>query len=150
MENRVQVAVNTFKEGFNCAQAVFSAYCDLFGIDRETALRLSSGFGAGMARKQEVCGALSGAVMLIGLKYGKVKADDKPAQEKTYIEVRKLFDEFSDANGSILCKDILGCIISTPEGMQYAIDRNLFRTICVKCVEDAATLAGKALSADND
>ena len=68
MENRVQVAVNTFKEGFNCAQAVFSAYCDLFGIDRETALRLSSGFGAGMGRKQEVCGALSGAIMLIGLK----------------------------------------------------------------------------------
>lgn len=150
MEDRVQAAVSTFREGFNCAQAVFSAYSDRFGLERQTALKLSNGFGAGMGRNQEVCGALSGAVMLIGLKYGKVVPDDKQAQEKTYAEVRKLFEEFSKANGSILCKEILGCNISTPDGMQYALDKNLFRTTCVKCVQDAATLVGRVLSSDGD
>lgn len=148
MEDRVKLAVNRFIEGFNCSQSVLSSFSDLFDIEQEVAFKISSGFGAGIGRKQEVCGAVSGGVMLVGLKYGKVKASDNVSHEKTYLEVRKLCDEFSKINGSIICKELLGCDINTPEGMQYAIENNLFKTKCVKCVEDAAKIVSRMLAED--
>ena len=148
MRDRVELAVNRFKEGFNCSQSVFSSFGDLFDIEQEVAYKISSGFGAGIGRRQEVCGAVSGGIMLVGLKYGKVKADDKESHEKTYVEARKLCDEFCKTNGSINCKELLGCDINTPEEMQYANRNNLFKTKCTKCVEDAAKIVSKMLFED--
>ena len=86
--------------------------------------------------------------MLIGLKYGKIKADDKESHEKTYSEARKMCENFIQKNGSINCKELLGCDINTLEGLQYANENNLFRTKCVKCVEDAATIINEMLFKD--
>ena len=138
--SRVELAVSRFKEGFNCSQSVFSSFCDLFDIEQEVAYKISSGFGAGIGRKQEVCGAVSGAIMLVGLKYGKIKADDKEAHEKTYYEASKLCDDFFKINGSIDCRELLNCDINNSEGMQFAISNNLFKTKCVKCFKNATKM----------
>jgi C_GCAxxG_C_C family probable redox protein len=76
-------AVALFQQGFTCSQAVLSVFAKDFGLDRDTALRISQGFGAGIARTDGICGALSGAIMVIGLRYGGISADDNAAKEKT-------------------------------------------------------------------
>lgn len=108
MESRADKAVRLFESGCNCSQAVVGAYCDLFGIDEDLALRLSSGFGGGMGRLREVCGAFSGAVMIAGLKEGSSDISDRMAKKNIYEVVRKLNDEFRKENPSIVCKELLG------------------------------------------
>ena len=80
MTTRVETAVETFAKGFNCAQAVFSTYAPILGISEREALQVATGFGAGMGRLQEVCGAITGAFMLIGCKHGMVKPEDTAAK----------------------------------------------------------------------
>jgi len=88
--NKPECSVQRFFSGFNCAQAVFSTYSSEFGLEPELALRISSSFGGGMGYIGETCGAVTGAFMLIGLKYGKVKAEDNAAKEKTIHWFRNL------------------------------------------------------------
>lgn len=101
-------AAELFSEGFNCAQAVFLAFEDLYDMDHETALRLSSSFGGGMGRLREVCGAVSGMFMVAGVLYG---YDDPKAQaEKAehYKRIQELAEKFRAENGSIVCRELLG------------------------------------------
>lgn len=133
-------AVECFNKGYNCSQAVLSAYCGEFGMDREQALKVAGAFGAGMGRMCETCGAVTGAFMVIGLKYGKVKVEDEPAKEKAYALVREFAGEFKAKNGSIVCRELLGCDMSTPEGMKFAKEHRLHSTICPKLVRDAAEI----------
>lgn len=123
-------AVDCFLNGFNCSQAVFSTYCQEYGLEVETALKIACGFGAGVGCLGETCGAVSGALMTIGLKYGKYRAEDHPSKEKTYALVKEFISRFEKKNGSIRCKDLLGVDISTAEGYQNAADNRLFRTTC--------------------
>lgn len=138
--DRVELAVSLFKQGFSCSQAVFAAYGDNFGLDRETALRLAAGFGGGMGRMAQTCGAVTGAVMLIGMKYGSVDARARQAKEKTYERVREFAGKFNDRHGSLVCRELLGCDMSTPEGFQEAKERRLSATVCAGLVRDAAML----------
>lgn len=94
-------AVDCFKNGYNCAQAVFSTYCDQLGLDKTNALRISGSFGGGMGHIDETCGAVTGAIMLIGLKHGKIQNDDNAAQEKTYTLVKEFAERFKEINGSV-------------------------------------------------
>jgi C_GCAxxG_C_C family probable redox protein len=86
-----------FQQGFSCSQAVLSVFAQDFGLDRDLALRISQGFGAGIASTDGICGALSGAIMVIGLRYGRIRADDIAAKEKTYAVVREFLQEFKRA-----------------------------------------------------
>jgi C_GCAxxG_C_C family probable redox protein len=138
--NRVEQAVSCYKGGFSCAPAVLSAYASEFGLDIETALKIATGFGAGMGRMGETCGAVTGAFMVIGLKYGKSKADDNQAREKTYELVREFVSRFKARNGSIVCKELLGCDLSTPEGMKLAKETGVAATLCPKFVQNAAEI----------
>lgn len=100
-------AIELFKEGYNCAQAVFLAFEDVTGIDRETAAKLSSSFGGGMGRMREVCGAVSGMFMVLGCLYG--YDDPKATTEKMdhYVLIREAADKFKAETGSIICREIL-------------------------------------------
>ena len=138
--NRVEQAVSCYKGGFSCAPAVLSAYASEFGLDIETALKIATGFGAGMGRMGETCGAVTGAFMVIGLKYGKSKADDNQAREKTYELVREFVSRFKTRNGSIVCKELLGCDLSTSEGMKLAKETGVTVTLCPKFVQNAAEI----------
>ncbi|MBN2379973.1 C_GCAxxG_C_C family protein [candidate division WOR-3 bacterium] len=134
-----------FEADFNCAQAVLATYAPGLGLDKEQALKIASGFGGGMGRMGEVCGAVAGAFMAIGLKYGMSNVDEKSAKEKTYDLVKEFSARFTELHGSIICRDLIGCDISTPEGRDKAQDQGVFDDLCPKLVYDAAQILEKIL-----
>ncbi|NLU41417.1 MAG: C_GCAxxG_C_C family protein [Firmicutes bacterium] len=142
MSERSDRAVELFRKGFACSQSVLAAYSDLFGLDEKTALRISDGFGGGIARRQDLCGAVSGAVMLLGLRYGRTRAEDTEAHERTFSYVNRLCDEFIRKYGSLNCGDILGCDWPTVR------NRGLRDSVCTKCVRDASQIVERLLQAD--
>ena len=119
---------------------MLSVYGEQFGLDRELALKIACGFGGGIARMGKTCGAVSGALMVIGLKYGRASVEDKEAREKTYELVNGFVRKFESRNGSIECRDLLGVDIGTPEGSRDAREKNLFVTMCPEFVKDAAEI----------
>lgn len=111
IEERVAKARRLFKEeGYNCCQAVVLAYNDVFGINDDTAAALSSGFGGGMGRMREVCGSVSGMVMLAGLMAPAADPSVKVDRTRNYALVQEMADEFRAMNGSIVCKELLGLV----------------------------------------
>ena len=135
--NSIGEAIQLFENGYVCSQAVFAAFSEDYGLSKEQALKIGVCFGSGM-RKGEVCGACTGALMALGLKYGDDKAKSNEVCEK-------FLDEFKNENGSIICRDLLECDISTPEGVQFARDNGLFKEFCPKMVESAAKIVDKIL-----
>jgi C_GCAxxG_C_C family probable redox protein len=135
--SRIDIAVTRFEEGCSCAQAVFSTYAESLGVDRETAMKLSSGFGGGMGRMALTCGAVTGAFMVLGLRHG---GEDTASREKAYRMVREFASRFEQRHEVLGCKDLMGCDISTPEGMQAMKDRGLRSGICTPLVRDAAEI----------
>ena len=143
--SRVEQAVERFKDGFNCSQAVLGSYSELFGLDCERAFKVATGFGGGMHIGGE-CGAVTGAFMVLGLKYGNTAAEDEQAKAKTYEKAIEFSDRFKARNGSVVCKELLGCDISTPEGMKKAQEDGLFDSVCPKMVRQAAEILEEMLA----
>jgi C_GCAxxG_C_C family probable redox protein len=138
-------ALVDFRNGFTCSSAVFSAFSDEMGLDCKTAKKISCGFGAGISKTGNICGAVSGAILVIGLKYGKTKIGDDAASEKTRELVRKFIQEFTQRHGSINCTELLGYNLSHPEEYEKARENNLFVTKCPALVGDAALILEKIL-----
>ncbi len=145
--SKADEAVQCFKNGYLCSQAVLSTYSEQLGLDRETALKLACPFGGGIARMGETCGAVTGAFMLIGLKAGMVDSHKPEDKEHTYQLVQEFTDRFTEMYGSIKCAELLHCDISTEKGRTFAIEHNLYDTLCpvyvcdaVKIVEDLLEL----------
>lgn len=109
-QSRAEQAVEAFLGGCNCAQAVFSTYADLFGIDRKTAMNLTNSMGGGISRLREVCGTVSAIALLTGLAEGDVDPGDLRAREKVYRRTRDLLAEFEKENGSLICRELLGIL----------------------------------------
>jgi len=124
---------------------VLSAYGTRFGLDRETALRVSGAFGGGMGRMGETCGAVTGALMVIGLKFAKMRPGDDDAREQSYALAQEFMDAFGERNGSLLCRELLGVDVSTAEGMATVRAKDLFATICPQYVRHAGELLEKLL-----
>lgn len=140
-----EIAVACFNEGYCCSQSVLSTYSEKFNLDKNTALQLSDSFGGGMGRMALTCGAVTGAFMVIGLKYGRIDAEDEDAKQKTRDLVREFIRKFKTRNKTISCKELLACDISTDEGFQYAQEHNLVKTICPKFVADAVEILEEIL-----
>src|SRR5574340_1336897 len=107
MSDKVEAAVGCFREGFSCSQAILSAYGVEFGLEKETALKAAAGMGGGMGGLGEVCGAVTGALIVIGLKYGHTEASDKETKAKNYAIVRDFAGRFRAGSGSLLCRELL-------------------------------------------
>lgn len=137
--NLAHRAVECFEGGFCCSQAILSTYGPRFGLDRETALKLATGFCGGMGRMAGMCGAVTAAFMVLGLKDGQSEVGDKESKQKTTMLVREFARQFKARHGTTLCRELLGCDISTDEGFQKAKDQGLLKA-CPKFVEDAATI----------
>lgn len=133
-------ALATFKSRFNCSQAVLSAFCDELGFDRPTALKIAAGFGGGIGRSGETCGAVTGSIMVIGLKKGMSSPDPLQANEITYALSAEFLKRFRELRGSTLCRDLLGCDISNNEALMEARKKKLFQTLCPKYIEDAVDI----------
>ena len=149
MSAKSEQAVRKFRKGFNCSQAVLSVYAEEFGLCRETALKIACGFGGGMGRMALTCGAVTGAFMVIGLKYGNVDANEKEIKEKTYGLVREFARRFEKRNGSSICRELLGCDISEPEGLRSAKENGLFTSVCPGLVRDAVEILEEMLAEDS-
>jgi len=138
--SQVECAVSCFQEGFSCAQAMLSAYGPQYGLDRELALKVAGAFGGGMGHMGHVCGAVTGAFMVIGLKYAKTHPEDDETRDKAYSLVQEFTERFQAHNGSIVCRELLGCDISTPAALEMAREKGLFETLCPGLVQDAAEI----------
>ena len=133
MESRVQKTLENHKKGYNCAQAVACAYCDLVGMDEQSAFRAMEAFGLGMGGMQATCGAVSGAVMLAGLKNSCGDLEAPMSKGKTYQISKKIVEGFQKKNGATVCKDLKGMETGHP-----------LRS-CDGCIEDAAELVEQIL-----
>ena len=127
-------AVHYYESGYLCSQSVLAAYAKEYGLTEEQALKLGTCLGAGM-RMGEVCGACTGALMVLGLVH-----DDPKNRMAANENTKRFLSAFRDANGSYLCNDLLGCDIRTPEGVQYARDHHLFTEFCPKMVASAVEI----------
>ncbi len=134
-------AMNLFKEGYNCSQAVFLAFEDKYNIDRQTALRLSSSFGGGMGRLREVCGAVSGMFMVAGVLYGYEDAKDFEGKKEHYERIQQLAREYEARNGSIVCRELLGLGAGKDTPVPEKRTDNYYKKRpCVELVGVAATI----------
>jgi C_GCAxxG_C_C family probable redox protein len=138
--NSVDQAVECFGQGYACSQAILATYGEPLGLPREQAIKLAEGFAGGMAGLGETCGAVTGALMVLGLKHGRRHPDDAEAKMATNRLVREFLRRFEARRGSVKCRDLLGCSIDTPEKLQAARDRKLFATVCPGFVRDAAEI----------
>jgi C_GCAxxG_C_C family probable redox protein len=143
MTDPIQVAGERFAQGFNCSQAVFSALASRSGLSDELALRIASPLGGGVARQGQVCGAVTGALMALGLQRG---SDTAEAKEDTYRLAEEFIRRFQELHGTILCRELIGYDISTKEGLQAAREKKAFTGICPRLVEDATRLAAEFLA----
>ncbi len=135
----VTAAVETFEQGFNCAQSILSTFAPRHGLSREHALKLSCAFGSGMMRA-ETCGAVTGSLMVLGLAHGRCRADDMAARSKTYALAQAFQERFEKLHGTCDCAELLGLDPTTPEGRQAALDRGLFESRCPTFVRSAVGL----------
>ncbi|MGA2157952.1 MAG: C-GCAxxG-C-C family protein [Dehalococcoidia bacterium] len=137
----------TFRQGFNCTQAVLAAFGDDFGLDRIMAYKVASGFGGGMGHMGKTCGAVTGAFMVIGLKYGMTVADGSQSHRAAFGKVREFTEKFRAQHGSITCSKLLGADFSKPGEFRDAMKNGIPQRICPKLVEDAAEIVESLLKA---
>jgi C_GCAxxG_C_C family probable redox protein len=135
----VERAVEFFKNGCACSQAVLGAYGPRFGMEESLAVRVAAGFAGGM-RMAETCGAVTGAIMVLGLAHCTDSCRTGEERAKAYAAVTEFTRRFGEAHGSLLCRELLGCDISTEEGHKTAQEKDLFRTRCPELVRGAARL----------
>ena len=136
---RINLASSRFSEGFSCSQSVLAAFAPELGLDADAALRVSAAFGGGMGRTGGTCGAVTGALMVLGLKYG-ATVPDPVARERTYALTREFVARFEARHGATACADLLGVNIGTPEGQTAARAANLFKATCPGLVATAAAI----------
>jgi C_GCAxxG_C_C family probable redox protein len=137
MEDPIQTARERFSQGYSCSQSVFCAFAKKFGLADETALKLASPFGGGVAHRGQVCGAVTGALLALGLGRGSASLDKK---DEAYRLAEDFILSFEDRHGTILCRELIGHDISTPGGLQNAREQNVFKAICPVLVADATEI----------
>jgi C_GCAxxG_C_C family probable redox protein len=139
-------ALNYFGNKFNCSQSVFTVFGTDYGLSENDCLKIGCAFGAGMGRQQLTCGAVTGAIMALGLKFGKATGDPEDKKLETYKKTREFFAEFTRFHKSTSCSVLLhGLDISDPEDHQKIVDQGLFDTVCADCVTDAVLIAEKMM-----
>ena len=131
-------AEELFCEGYNCAQAVAGAFCEELGIPLDVMLRMSSPFGGGFGRQREVCGAVSGMLMIAGLLYGYDKPEEGEHRGECYAMTRELCDAFREGNGSIICREILGKRAEVGGKPELRTEQFYKTRPCIRSVRDAA------------
>jgi len=138
--NKKEIALDCMKKEYNCAQSVLFAFAEDAGLEKDTALKVAACFGGGM-RCGEVCGAVTGALMAIGLKYGSSAPNDKSAQFPAYKKSMEFIKQFKEKHETILCRELLKMDVSGPEGMKEAMQKGLHKTVCANAIVSAVEIA---------
>lgn len=137
---RSQHAKELFLSGYNCAQSVLLSFADDLKYSKELAQKLAVGFGGGMGKQQETCGAVTGSIMVIGLLKGEHVNNNDELKSESYGTVKQLIQEFTAAFKSTNCKDLIGCDLNTPEGSARFKDEKIMETVCADCVKKAVEI----------
>ena len=143
--NHVDKAVKYYSNNFNCSQAVFTTYATELGLDEETALKMSTQFGGG-ARKGEMCGAVSGAFMVLGLKYGHSHAEDIEEKGKAYQIAEDFMNRFIAEKGTVVCRELLGYDVSNQEDVAKIKELDLFKTTCPEMIKCATAMVEQMIN----
>lgn len=145
--NHSETACRLFAEGCNCSQAVLAAFCDVTGMDCETALKLSSSFGGGMGRMREVCGACSGMFMAAGLLYGYSSKEDDKEKAEHYKRIQQLAEEFKAEHGTIICRELLKNLSVTNSPVPEKRTEEYYKVRpCVRFVRTATEILDKYIA----
>ncbi len=142
---KTESAIKDFLAGYSCAQAVLASFAPDMGMDRETALKIACAFGGGISRQAMTCGAVTGALMAIGLKYGMSDVSDYPSKEKTYRLAARFMELFKIEHQSLECKSLLPCDISTDEGIMEFREKGYLDKYCASFVRTSVTILEKLL-----
>lgn len=145
----IEKAKDLFGRKFHCSQAVFAAFAEELGITEKQALKIGACLGSGM-RKGEVCGACTGALLALGLKFGQADESDIQSRLKTNEVTDRFMAKFKKENGSYMCKELLGCDLSTQEGIAMAVEKKLFTEFCPRMVESATKIAEDILKVGSE
>jgi len=145
----VDLAATFFARGYSCSQSVFMAYAERLGIFGPEASRIAAPFGGGMGHLGRTCGAVTGALMVLGARFGHESATDKETKEHVYELVRQFDRRFVDLHGTTQCKALIGFDLSRPEGLASARAEGVFNTRCPGFVRDAAEIVGDILDREN-
>jgi C_GCAxxG_C_C family probable redox protein len=140
MSNQIQKAISIFRSGRNCAQAVLTAFSDDLNFDNDFATEISSGFGGGMGRLQEICGAVTGAFMVLGIYNSRKYTDKDEIRDHTYAMIQEFNKQFSAIHHTNNCRLLLGLDLKTNEGRQTMLEQNLSESVCEKCVADSVRI----------
>jgi C_GCAxxG_C_C family probable redox protein len=140
MRDRKGIAKDKFLKGFNCSQSVLVAFFQDLGLKEEDLLKISSGFGGGMGRMQNTCGAVTGAFMVLGYLNGRYQEDDTESKAKTYGLIQKFAADFEEVNGTINCLELLGVNFNDEEAMKEVVEQERFKEKCLKYVLDAVEI----------
>lgn len=145
--NEKEKAIELFREGYNCSQSVFTAFAYRFGIDEETAKKISAGLGGGVGRMREVCGAVSGAAMVIGSICSATQGKDSESKQRNYELVREFADRFTKRNGSVICRELLGLDVKMENSAQPESRTAEYykKRPCVELVGDAAEILAEII-----
>jgi len=136
VNSRSEIAMTKFSEGYNCAQSVFFAFCEFLNFEEDLALKMVCGFGAGMGRKEEVCGAVTGAIVVIGTKFGRGLEEESSATELTYRKTGQLMDRFAEKHGTFICRKLIrGYDLNTEEGQKQFKEADFLNSVCKPCVQ---------------
>lgn len=143
-------AMELFKQGYNCSQSVFGAFCEECNMDFETALKLSSSFGGGMGRLREVCGAVSGMFMVAGMKYGYSNPKDNVSKAEHYKRIQELAEQFKEKNGSLVCRELLGLANHSDNYIpEERTDEYYKKRPCAEIVGDAAEIIDEFIKSND-
>jgi len=145
MTENEEIAIKTFRSGYNCAQAVLTAYADELNFDSGKALSIATGFGGGMGRLQETCGAVTGAFMVISLYCCNKYKEITERKDNSYAMIREFDRKFREIHGTSNCRKLLNCDLLTEEGRQKMISEKLHESVCEKCVIDAVRILDEML-----
>lgn len=144
--NHVQKAEQLFTQGYNCAQAIACAFCDITGLSEALSARLASSFGGGLGRMREVCGAVSGAAMVLGVVYGCSDPEDREAKKAHYALVQDFARRFKEQNGSIICRELLaGVTVTSGSEPEARTDHYYKKRPCRELVGKAAEILDQML-----
>ncbi len=144
--DKADKAIMYFRNKFNCSQSVFTVFGTEYGLSEDDCLKTACAFGAGMGRQQLTCGAVTGALMAIGLKYGKAMGDPEENKQRTYEKTREFFAEFKKKHGTAICRELLkGLDINDSDDYKQIISQNLFENLCEEYVRDGVRIAEKIL-----
>ena len=138
--NRSEQAKELFLSGYNCAQSVVLTFADDLKFSKELAQKMAAGFGGGMGKQQETCGAVTGAIMVLGLIKGEEVNNNDELKSAAYAGVKELTRDFVASYKTTQCRDLIGCDLNTPEGSARFKEEKIMENVCAGCVEKAVQI----------